>query len=90
MKYSTASWRARTAVLCICRLLFPNFSASLHRKRWKGAFLMRRFVVFGTYGSPLLPPFLDESGKAFSWQLPFAWMLVQPLWLNEGMEVFPQ
>ncbi len=30
------------------------------------------------------------SGEAFSRQLPFVWPLVQPLWLNEGLEVLPQ
>ncbi len=33
---------------------------------------------FGTFGSPLEPLFLGTSGEAFSWQLPFAWPLVQP------------
>jgi hypothetical protein len=46
MRYSAASWRARTAVLCIHRLLFPCFSASSCTRRWKGAFLMRRIVFF--------------------------------------------
>ncbi len=46
MKYFTASWRASTAVLCIFRSLLPNFSATSHTRRWKGAFLMRRSVVF--------------------------------------------
>jgi hypothetical protein len=45
---------------------------------------------FGIYGFPLLPPFLGTSGEAFSWRLPFVRMLVQPLWLNEDVEVLPQ
>ncbi len=91
MKYSTpASWRARTAVLSIHRLLFPIFCASLHTRCWKRTFLMRRFVFFWTYGSPLEPPFLGNSGEAFSCQLSVVWTVVQPLWLNEGMEVFLQ
>ena len=49
MKYSAASWRAITAVLCICRSLFPNFSAILCTRRWKGAFLMRRSVFFWNF-----------------------------------------
>jgi hypothetical protein len=47
-------------------------------------------LFFGTHGSPLLPPFLGASGEAFSWQLPFTQPLVQPFWLNVGMEVLPQ
>ncbi len=47
-------------------------------------------LFFGTYGSPLLPPFLSASGEAFSQQLPFAWPLMKPLQLNEGVEMFPQ
>ncbi len=47
-------------------------------------------LFFGTYGSPLETPFLGASGEAFSRQLPFAWSLVQLLWLNEGVEVLPQ
>ncbi len=49
MKYSAASWRARTAVLCIRRSLFPNFSAILCTRRWKGVFLMRRSVFFWNF-----------------------------------------
>ncbi len=45
---------------------------------------------FGSYRSPLLPPLLGASGEAFSRQLPFARMLMQPLWQNEGVEVLPQ
>jgi hypothetical protein len=44
------------------------------------------------YASPrtLEPPFLGNSGEAFSHQLSVMRTVVQPLWLNEGMEVFPQ
>jgi hypothetical protein len=45
---------------------------------------------FGTFGSPLEPAFLGASGEAFTWQSPFAQPLVQPLWLNDGVEVLPQ
>jgi hypothetical protein len=48
------------------------------------------YIFFGTFGSPLEPPFLGASGEAFSRQSLFARPLVQPLWLNEGMEVLPQ
>ncbi len=90
MKYSAASWRARTAMLCICRSLFPNFSPILRTRCWKGAFLMRRSVFFWTFGSPLEPPFLGASGEAFSWQSPFARPLVQPLLLNDSVRLLPQ
>ncbi len=45
---------------------------------------------FETFGSPLEPPFLGGSGEAFSWQSPFARLLVQPLWLNDSMGLLPQ
>ncbi len=47
-------------------------------------------LFFGTYESPLLPPFLGASGEAFSWQSPFARPIMQPLWLNKSVEVLPQ
>jgi hypothetical protein len=90
MKYSAASWRARTAVLCIRRLIFHIFCASSGPKRLQGAFLMRRFVDFETYRSPLELPFLGNSGEAFSCRLSVMRTIMQPLWLIEGMEVFPQ
>jgi hypothetical protein len=47
MKYSAASWRARRAVLCIRRSLFLDMLCTIPcTRRWKGAFLMRRSVVF--------------------------------------------
>ncbi len=50
MKYSAASWRARRAVLCICRSLFVDMSCMISCTRcWKGAFLMRRSVVFWNF-----------------------------------------
>ncbi len=45
---------------------------------------------FWTFESPLEPLFLGASGEAFSRQLPFARPLIQPLWLNEDVEVLPQ
>ncbi len=47
-------------------------------------------LFFGTYGSPLEPPFLGASGETFSWQSPFARPIMQPLWLNDSVEVLPQ
>jgi hypothetical protein len=47
-------------------------------------------IFFETFGSPLEPLFLGASDEAFLRQLPFARPHVQPLWLNEGMEVLPQ
>jgi hypothetical protein len=46
MKYSAASWRARTAVLCICRLLFPIFCASLAYKMLEGGFSDEEICFF--------------------------------------------
>jgi hypothetical protein len=47
MKYSAASWRARRAELCIRRSLFLDMLCTISCTRcWKGAFLMRRSVVF--------------------------------------------
>jgi hypothetical protein len=51
---------------------------------------MRRFVIFWNYGSPLEPLFLGKSGKVCLRLSPVAWTVMLPLWLNEGMEVFPQ
>ncbi len=90
MKYFAASWRARIAVLCICRWLFPNFSTIWHTRRWKGFFLLGDLYFFGTFGSPLEPPFLGANGEAFSWQSPFVQPLVQTLWLNESVGLLPQ
>jgi hypothetical protein len=45
---------------------------------------------FGTFGSPLEPPFLGASVEDLPRQLPFAWPLVQTLWLNESMGLLPQ
>ncbi len=47
-------------------------------------------ICFGTFGSPLEPLFLGTSSEAFSWQSPFAQLLVQTLWLNDSMELLPQ
>ncbi len=50
MKYSTASWRARRAVLCIRRSLFLDMLCTISWTRcWKGAFLMRRSVFFWNF-----------------------------------------
>ncbi len=50
MKYSAASWRARRAVFCICRSLFLDMSWMISCTRcWKGAFLIRRSVVFWNF-----------------------------------------
>ncbi len=51
---------------------------------------MRRSVFFGTFGSPLEPPFLGASGEAFSQQLPFARLLVQTLRLNDNVGLLLQ
>jgi hypothetical protein len=42
---SEASWRARTAVLCIHKSDLKSVAISLTR-RWKGAFLIKRSVFF--------------------------------------------
>ncbi len=65
MKYSIASCRARTAVLCTRRLLFPNFSAILHTRCWKGAFLMRRSVFFWNFWISLRGTHLGRQWRGF-------------------------
>jgi hypothetical protein len=90
MKYSAASWRARASVLCIHRLLFPNFSAILCTRRWKGAFLMRRSVFFWNFWISPRATVPGTSDEAFSRQSPFARPLVQTLWLNESVGLLPQ
>ncbi len=54
MNYSAASWRARTAVLCIRRSLSPDTCCTVSRTTcWKGAFLIRRSDVFWNLGISL-------------------------------------
>jgi hypothetical protein len=85
MKYSTASWRARTACALYLQVSLSNFLCKLAYKTLEGGFPDEEICCFcESYGSPLESQFLDKSSKAFSRLSSGAWTVVQPVWLNKG------
>ncbi len=77
---------ARLCCIVVCRSFLLSVQACVQHTG-RGLSWWGDLLFFGIYGSPLEPPFLGTSSKTLSWLSPVAQTVVQPLWLNEGVEV---
>ncbi len=72
MKYSTTSWREEQLCSAFAGLCFLFFVRACIQDTGRGLSWWGDLLFFGTYGSPLEPLFLGNSGEAFSCRLSVA------------------